>query len=127
MDDEGAPVCRLSPKYQESPFGLRYSSRRSDIIPPPSFSYNLDWWKPARINYSVVVPPLGELRTMVDRLTGLLERARQFERYAADEQNPKLRARLQAQALAYVRLADKEAEKVRQARLMPVARKTVVR
>ena len=64
---------------------------------------------------------------MVDHLRSFLERARQFERFAAGEQNPKLRARLEAQAVAYIRLADKEAERVRQARPRPHARTNVVR
>jgi hypothetical protein len=46
-------------------------------------------------------------------LTEYLEHAQQFERLAADENDPKLRAQLEGQASAYRKLAAQRAKKLR--------------
>jgi hypothetical protein len=46
----------------------------------------------------------------MQRLAEYLENARQFERLAADEENPAIKAQFEKQAAAYRKLAERRAE-----------------
>jgi hypothetical protein len=49
----------------------------------------------------------------MQRLAEYLENARQFERLAADERNPEIKAQFEKQAAAYRKLAERRAEFLR--------------